>query len=194
MAYKDRSLAIPYAPLPPPIGGDIENYSRATWAEFEQIRTSLVDLDQPNCIAVTGTEPINVTAAISWQRLLNAGTTTDYENPGGTFDGTTGIYTCPQEGLYQVTVVANVAAFTTPANKEYYVGLRATLDPVVGPDRTRLAYDGGMDSVPKQAMLTTLVKAFKGDTIYADITAVHATKTGTVDCTSSLQIIRISAT
>jgi len=190
MTTSNRSLPVPYSPAPPPAGE--QGLSRAVWDELYSIQQALIELDKPTAMSVRTTETVNVTAAASWQRVLDGGTPS-FQRPGGVWDSATGTYTCPQEGYYQIICTAAVPAFPTPASKEFFAALRGTLTPSTGAPRTDFAYDGGFDNVPLTCRLVLFVQLLKGDQVFFDATIVHATKTGTVDTTFTLQVVRTSS-
>jgi len=190
MTTSNRSLPVPYSPAPPPAGE--QGLSRAVWDELYSIQQALIELDKPTAMSVRTRLDFGVTTAASWQRILVGGTPS-LERPGGVWDSTTGTYTCAQEGYYQFICTAGIWSFTTPATKEYFAGLRGTLTPSSGAPRIEYAFDGGIDSVPLTCLMVLFVQMRKGDQVFFDATIVHATKTGTVDTTFTLQVVRTSS-
>lgn len=186
-----KTTAIPYSPGSPP-GADTASLARATWDEFFKIQQSLVDLDRPASIAASDTEAATVSAGISYSRLFNESPVIDYQWPGGQLDGATGIWTCPQEGLYLIIPVVQVPAFPTPASKLYTANMRLTFQYANGSTREIVATVGGDDRVALRLQPVVMLPFVRGDKLFCDLDLTHETKTGTVDVVAILNITRQS--
>ena len=190
MASSDRSTALPYTPSNPPAQG-AKDLSRATWDELYRIAGSLSALQEPSALSASCSELVAVQAATAWDRLFNEGVTYSWQNPGGTLDITTGVWTCPQEGLYSITVTAEAAPFPSPAIKSYTISLRTTLQPFGGGAAvSNTSQSGGLDDVSLQVFSTYLIPLYRGDTLVVDVDLTHATKTGNIQVKGGLRIVR----
>ena len=58
-------------------------------------------------------------AATVWDRLFDTALIYDWQAPLGQHDVATGIWTCPQEGLYAIQPVVEVPAFPNPGSRIY---------------------------------------------------------------------------
>ena len=193
----NRGVALPYRPGNPSApDSNVEQRLRNVWDELTQIAIALAAVDQPvsTSLNVTGTVQVNTTPV--WSRLFNTGfTVTPWVNPNNSFDPATGIYTFPQEGVYTVQVECTVTEHTTPANKGYYAGIRATIIPADGsPPIEQITYNGGFDSVPLSVYFQLMRPAQKGTQIYFDVAAVHTQTVGPEQYTASAMYIRQSGT
>jgi hypothetical protein len=127
-----------------------------------------------------------------WDRLFNEGVTYQWENPTGTIDATTGIWTCPQEGLYTIDVILEAAPFPSPATKEYTASLQTTIHPADGsPDLVFVSQNGGIDTQALRVNASFLRPVYRGDQLWAAADLTHATKTGDVSCKAFLNILRV---
>lgn len=183
-----RSATIPYSPAPPPIGTD-----RAIWDEFYKLQEALINLDRPASLTGSSPEPVPVTASVSYDRLFDEADAISYEQPTGQFDTTTGIWTCPQEGLYLLLPLIQVPAFTTPASKLFTATLRTTFTYAAGGTKVVTSSAGGDDRVPLRLQPVFLEPLLKGDTVFFDLDLTHETKTGTVNVISVINIVRQSS-
>lgn len=192
MAANEKSTYIPYVPGSPPT--QTPDTVRATWDEFFRIASSLIDLDRPVSLSITESETLAVSTNPAFNRMFDGNITAEWEQPGGAFDRTTGIYTFPQEGLYNMYVRLNVPPFTTPATKSYKAEIRATIDYITAgqADTVWLLESGGLDDQYLTVQGQSLYPLRRGDKIYFDARAIHATKTGTIAITATLQIQRVS--
>ena len=189
-----KSTFIPYSPGSPP-GADTQSLSRATWDELFRIAQTLIDLDRPAAIEGSSSELVTVSAGTVWDRLFDEAGSIQYEHPSGQIDLTTGIWTCPQEGLYLILPVIEVPAFPSPASKLYRASLRTTLKYASGaPDKVITANVGGDDRVPLRLQPVFLWPLVRGDQVWFDLDLTHETKTGSVTVVSVINIVRQSAT
>jgi hypothetical protein len=189
-----KSTFIPYSPGSPP-GVDTASLSRATWDEFFRIAQTLIDMDRPASIAGSSPEPVTVGPTTQFDRLFDEADAIEYEHPAGQINQTTGIWTCPQEGLYLIMPVIEVPAFTTPASKLFTASLRWTIDYASGaPDKVATAQAGGDDRIPLRLQPVIMVPLSRGDRMWFDLDLTHETKTGTVTVVSVLNITRQSGT
>ena len=189
-----KSTFIPYSPGSPP-GADTQSLSRATWDEFFRIAQTLIDMDRPASIAGASPEPVIVGPTTQFDRLFDEADAIEYEHPTGQLDQATGIWTCPQEGLYLIMPVIEVPAFTTPASKLFTASLRWTIDYASGaPDKVATAKAGGDDRIPLRLQPVIMVPLSRGDRMWFDLDLTHETKTGTVTVVSVLNITRQSGT
>ena len=189
-----KSTFIPYTPGSPP-GVDTASLSRATWDELFRIAQALIDLDRPASIAGDSPESVIVGPTLQYDRLFNEADTIDYEYPSGQLDVTTGVWTCPQEGLYLILPVIQVPAFASPASKLFTANLRTTFHYASGsPDEVIVANAGGDDRVPLRLQPVFLKPLSRGDQVYFDLDLTHENKTGSVTVVSVLNIVRQSGT
>ena len=189
-----KSTFIPYSPGSPP-GADTQSLSRATWDEFFRIAQTLIDMDRPASLSGSSPEPVVVGPTLQYDRLFNEADAIDYEHPLGQFDKTTGIWTCPQEGLYLIMPVIQVPAFASPASKLFTANLRTTFHYASGaPDKVIVASAGGDDRVPLRIQPVFLLPFSRGDQIWFDLDLTHETKTGNVNAISVINITRQSGT
>lgn len=189
-----KSTFIPYTPAPPPSATD-PNTCRATWDEFFKLAQALIDLDSPAAIAGANPEPVVVGPTVQYDRLFDEADAIEYERPKGQLDQTTGIWTCPQEGLYLIMPVIEVPAFPTPASKLFTASLRWTIDYASGaPDRVATAKAGGDDRVPLRLQPVIMVPLSRGDRMWFDLDLTHETKTGSITVVSVINIVRQSGT
>lgn len=190
---RNRSLPFPYRPAPPPIDTSTrQEILRAIWSEFNRIASTLSDLDNPISLAVSNVDSITVGATATYQTMLNASPTVAWEAPGGTFDGTTGLWTCPSEGLYQVFISVVSDPFAAPATKSYSVNVRLTETPVTGAPVVRTFAGGGLDDQFVTATSSFLLPLQQGETLKLEAAGIHATKTGTNVVNARMTVQRIS--
>lgn len=191
MASSDRSTPIPYTPAPPPFGADGQQLSRATWGELYRIAERFESVDRPAAVAITGSKSIPVQAATVWTRLFTAPVAYEWQAPLGQFNDATGVWTCPQEGLYDLTIVIEVPAFPQAGNRIYTATLRTTLHYANGdPDKVVTSASGGPDEAPRRFSADFLRPLNKGDQLYFDLDLTEGTFTGNVTVFSVLNICR----
>ena len=182
-----RSIPVPYYPYPIPT--NLEDIPRYLYEELQRIQVAL--LAQPVAFAINDTEAFNVTTAVTWERLFDDGVVVPvWSVPGGEFDNTTGTWTCPQSGLYDISIHMEVSPFGA-GNKVYYAGLRLNVVQDGVPDTVE-STDGGDDSIPLGVTLTGLIALLYGDTLSVDATVVHDQFVGTSDINVGWQIMRMS--
>jgi hypothetical protein len=186
---------IPYTPSPSPITTNIGDLNRAVWDEFFRIQIALEDLDRPVALTAVCQEPVTVEATTNWDRLFNENVTYDWALPTGTLDSTTGVWTCPQEGLYQIIATLQAPPFPSPATKEYTASLRLTVNPISGdPDTVIVVQNGGIDTQSLRVQGNFQRPLSTGDQLWLDADLTHATKTGNVTCDGILNIVRLGGT
>lgn len=191
MASSDRSTPLPYSPANPP-APNAPDLSRATWDELYRIAEEFNNMANPTAMAITCSEDIAVQAATVWDRLFNENVMYDWQNPPGSLNAATGVWTCPQEGLYQVDVILEAPPFPSPATKEYTASLRTTRRPITGgPDISAISQNGGMDTQALRVNASFLRPLYKGDQLWVDADLTHATKTGNVTCFAVLNVLRV---
>jgi hypothetical protein len=192
LASSDRSTPQPYTPANPPFTEKLLDFSRATWDEFYRIAERLVSIDRPSAVAITEALTATIQPAEVWQRLFNTTPAYEWESPLGQFSSS--IWTCPQEGLYNITVIVEVAAFPNPGSRIYEATLRTTLHPANGdPDRVSLSKTGGPDEAHLRLIADFLRPLNKGDQLWLDLDLTEDTYTGTVPIFSILNICRQSS-
>jgi hypothetical protein len=191
LASSDRSSPLVYTPANPPApGGD--NLSRATWDEFYRLAILLQNLAAPSALSAACQEPVTVEATQNWDRLFNENVEYDWQNPQGTLDTVAGIWTCPEEGLYQVDVILEAPPFPSPATKEYTASIRTTYHPADGsPDMVAISQNSGIDTQSVRVNAAFLRPLYRGDQVWVDADLTHQTKTGTVTCLGVLNILRV---
>lgn len=192
---RNRSLPIPYRPNNPPGPGSTPDQTiMAIWTEFTRISASLADMDRPLSLAVNGTDLINVGATASYLVMLDASPTVTWQEPGGTFNPATGVWTCSSEGVFAVNVSVVSQPFPAPATKSYSVNVRLTVTPTVGAPVVYAFAGGGLDDQFVTAVGSFLLPLAQGDTLQVSAAGVHATKTGTNTVTTTLNLTRQSGT
>lgn len=180
-----RSLSVPYSPAPVPRNPD--DLPRYLEDEFQRIRQALIA--QPVAFTISEDYLIAIDTVENWQTVF-IGVEPFWDIPGGGWDSTTGLWTCPQSGLYQLSVTLEVQAFGG-GNKNYYAGLAIV---ITGEDPRRLeSIDGGDDDVPLGVSLMGQVFLWQGDTLRFEATVVHENGTGNVDATVAAQVLRVSS-
>lgn len=195
-----RSSPLPYTPAPPPdLGRELDPLSRATWDELYRIAQRLFEADRPYSLSVfvpqSAGETINVgTGSPAFSRLFDLGASIAWEEPPGTFDGSTGTWTCPTEGLWQILATITVLPFPAPGDREYTVELLATITPAGGgPVITRNIFNGAQDTQYVATTLPIMIPMFKGDTLVLDARAVLSLGVGgTAPVSCRLQLHRLS--
>lgn len=193
---RNRSLVIPYRPNPPPAPGTLADMlGRATWEELTRIAAALADADRAVSIEVSATDSVTVAAAASFTRMLDNSPTVEFSEPGGTFAPLTGIWTCPQEGLYLVTINSELAPMNAPAQKSYTAQVRRTWTHAAGGADSVVIYNGGgLDDQVVSVIGTRLLPMLQGDTLRYDVAAIHPTKVGTVSMNSVFYAVRQAGT
>lgn len=191
---RNRSLVIPYRPNPPPVpSSETPELVRATWEELTRIAASLSDIDRPVSVAVSGVDSVAVGATATYSRLFDSAPSVEFEKPGGAFNAVSGVWTCPQDGLYQVTVNAELSPLSAPAQKSYVGLIRRTLTHAAGGADSVVIYSGGgLDDQFLSVIGTRLLVLQQGDTLRYDGAATHPTKTGTVTFTSVFYATRLA--
>lgn len=192
MASSDRSTPQPYSPANPPYTEKLLEFSRSCWDEFYRIAERFTSIDRPAAMAITEALTATVQPTVVWQRLFNTAPVYDWEAPPGQLAA--GVWTCPQEGLYSVTVVIEVAAFPNAGNRIYEATLRTTMHPVNGdPNRVSLSKTGGPDEAALRLIADFLRPLNRGDQVWFDLDITEESFTGTVPIFSILNICRQSS-
>jgi hypothetical protein len=192
LASTDRSTPQPYAPANPPYTEKLLDFSRATWDEFYRIAERFISIDRPAAVALTESLTASVQPGEVWQRLFNTTPVSDWEAPPAQFSA--GVWTCPQEGLYNLTIIIEVAAFPNPGSRIYEATLRTTLHPINGdPDKVSLSKTGGPDEAALRLIADFLRPLNRGDEVWFDLDLTEDTYTGTVPIFSILNICRQSS-
>jgi hypothetical protein len=191
MANKYSSY-IPYVPGPPPA----EIGTRPVWDEFHKVSQSMVDLDRPVSLSLGSNEILDAaTTAGVWTRLFNGGEISQWEEPQGTFDHATGVYTVATEGLYQVFCGLNVPPFPSAQTKDYRAQIQFTIDFIKSGQLNFVAIkeDGGLDTHYLSVNGQILYPLYQGDKIWLDARLIRAAGAATgIACTATLQIVRMS--
>ena len=191
MPASSRSSALPYTPSAPPAGEDV---IRAVWDEFFLISQGLANQGNPVSLAIRASEPIAVGPTVVYDRLFDQGLSYDWQQPGGTVNPATGIWTCPEEGLYQISNTVKVPPFPTPADKAYTLHVRVTRDPITGgPEIIDTFEDVGTDTHILTLTGFLMIPLFQGDQLALDAGVTHETKTGTDIVEASLFILRVGS-
>lgn len=190
-----RSLPIEYRPGLPPAALNPDQVDLIRWVQQELYRVSESLIAQP--VALTATDgpitiPIGDLPAI-WSLLFPNVITPVWDVPGGSWNNpTTGLYTIPQFGLYQVGAEAEIAAFGA-GNKTYYGAIRMTVTYANGdPDLVLTQTDGGADDVALGINFNIALPFSQGDILTFEISAVHTQFAGTVDYNAIITILRES--
>ena len=189
----NRGVALPYRPGFPGDGtGSPEEQLRAVWDELGRIAVVTASIDQPVSTGLGTTATIPVGTTETWDRLFDGNFNGEpWIKPADSFDLQTGVYTIPEEGVYSCTAQLNVNAFDQPGIKDYYAGIRITIDRL-GVVEQFANYNGGLDTQPVSVTLLFTKDLYQGDTFYFEGTAVHENKTGTTPKTAVLQVFRLS--
>ena len=191
MATRKNSI-LPYTPGAAPVGSTDPSLSRASWDELFRIAQALLDLDRPVSMVVLGTDVLQVSATAPYERLIDETVTYPWQAPAGQFTAATGVWTCPQEGLYQISPRMDVPAFATPSTKSIVVSLRATVTTsTVG---TITWDDSGLDDTPTSVGGMGLVAMREGDVVWLDGYVQHPTKSGPITVQTRMQVLRVSGT
>lgn len=187
-----RSAVLPYTPANPPNEPAGSRIVRPTWDEFYKLKQALQDLDRAVAVAVVSTKSVPIQATTVWTRLFNTNILYDYLQPPDQFNETTGVWTVPQEGLYDVTATIEIPAFPNPGSRLYEATLRTTGHPADGsPDRVVFSKAGGPDEASLRFTATIMRPLSAGDQIYFDIDLTEEAFTGSVNVTSVLNIVRV---
>jgi len=190
LASSDRSTPLPYSPASPP-PAEAGEVSRAAWDEFYRLALILQNLQSPSALSAACAELVTAQATTVWDRLFNEGVTYSWENPKGTLDTATGIWTCPEEGLYSIEIILEASPFPSPATKEYTASLQTTIHPADGgPDLVFVSQNGGIDTQALRVNASFLRPLYRGDQLWAAADLTHATKTGDVQCKAFLNTLR----
>lgn len=193
MASTDKSTPVPYQPANPPYTERLQDFSRATWDEFYRIAERFFSMDKPAAMSVGEQRNATIQPTEVWQRLFATTPTYDWENPPGQLIAN-GVWICPQEGLYSVTVIVEVEAFPNPGSRIYEATLRTTYHPLSGsPDRVSLSKTGGPDEAALRLIADFLRPLNRGDEVWFDLDLTEATFTGTVPTYAILNICRQSS-
>ena len=180
-----NSINIPYSPGQVPTG--VDGLPRFLADEFRRIQEALVA--QPVALSVDETGDYTVGTVANWVRAF-VGATPGWDVPGGNFDSTTGIWTCPQSGLYSITSELEVSPYGL-GNKNYYAGIRIYRDSG-GVITYRETTDGGVDNVPLGVTLAGLIPLLQGDQLAIEMTIVHETFVGTAPYDIGWQVLAVS--
>jgi hypothetical protein len=191
LASTDRSTSVPYSPANPPYTDKAQDLSRATWDELYRIAERFSAIEQPAAIAVTGTEVCTIQPAEVWQRLFDGTKIYDWERPGAQLDQATGVWTCPQEGLYLFNIVIEIPPFPSPGSRLYEATLRTTGRPAAGgADRIVFSKTGSPDEATMRLVASFLRPLYRGDEIWWDLDLTEEAYTGSVTVLSILSICR----
>ena len=190
-----RSVTIPYrVGIRPRDSAPPAESIRAVYDELSKVAQALADYDRPVVATLSATDTLAVGAAPAFERIFDEGVDAEWIKPEDTFDPVTGIWTCPQEGLYQVYAKAVIEPLNAPANKSYVIELRGTIDRLNDwiPDGVATSYGSGLDDQYVTAITMILSPFARGDRLWFDARAIPPTKTGNELCTCTLQISRQS--
>jgi hypothetical protein len=193
MATNARGI-IPYTPGEPPASTTDPNLARATWEELYRIRQALADIDRPVSVVVLGDDVLAMNQAPTFERLLDETVTVPWEQPPGQFNFTTGVWTCPTEGLYLITPRMACPAVPTPQIKSLTVTLRLTVDYInpATPNLVLTVDDSGLDDSPTVVAGVFLLPLVQGDQLWVDGTLQHPQNVANVTVATRLQIVRQS--
>lgn len=190
MAYTDASSAAPYTPAPPPVGNDVPGLSRATWDELYRIAQRVASIERPTAVVLNSSKSFAVQAGTVWTRLFDINQNYDWQSPAGQISPA-GVWTCPQEGLYNVTIIVEVPAFPSPGSRLYEATLRSTGHPVGGgADRVVFSNTGGPDEAALRLFSNFLRPLNFGDQVWFDLDLTEESYTGNVTIMSILNICR----
>jgi hypothetical protein len=186
------STYIPYTPGAPPS----EITTRPVWDELYKVSQSMIDLDRPVSLSLQSVEPLNATITPgSFTRLFNGGEISEWEQPGGSFNHSTGIYTVATEGLYQIYIRLNTPPFPSSQVKEYESQIQWTVDFVdpLKPIKNGIVEAGGQDTATLTNQGMMLLPLVKGDVFYFDARLIRqAGAASNIQNTAMLQVIRMS--
>jgi len=194
----NRTLDLPYRPgMITANDSTVEQLAVALWDELTKIAISMAGIDQPMGASVYDSEvlPISKQPTIVWLRIFDGATDAVWARPQSALNTATGVYTIVQEGVYNVSARLNVPAFLTPAIKEYYAGIRTTINYADGsPSTVSAVYNGGQDIVPINVLSGFLLPLTAGDSFFFEAAIDHETQTGSITAQSALQVQRVSGT
>ena len=180
-----NSINIPYTPGQVPTG--VDGLPRFLADEFRRIQEALIA--QPVAMAVDETGDYAVGTVENWVRVF-VGATPSWDVPGGNFDSVTGIWTCPQSGLYSLDANLKVEPYGA-GNKNYFAGVRIEIDRG-GVITYKETTDGGVDNIPLGVQLAGLIPLLQGDKLAVEMTIVHETFVGTAPYDIGWQILAVS--
>ena len=186
-----KSLLLPYIAGSPP-RGSTEEVARATWDEFYKIEQALIGLDAPVALSLSATENVNATTGIVYETFYDEGITYQWEQPPGYFTLATGVWTCPGEGLYQLSNTFDVPAAPSASIKDYIIYVRNTLTPLIGAPVIRNSSAGGLDTFQLRFNALSLVPLLKGTTVKMEVAVYREAGAVTVSVTGNLGIYRVS--
>jgi hypothetical protein len=187
---------LPYTPGGAPNINTALDIVRAVWDELYRISQSFIDFDRPVSLSLGTNEPLNATTTPgTWTRLFNGGEQSQWEQPGGSFDHATGIYTVATEGLYNIYIRLSTPPFPSAQTKDYQSQMQITVD-YIKPgklDAVVIVEDGGLDThyLTNQGQL--LIPLYQGDKFYADARLIRqAGAASNIQNNATLQILRVS--
>lgn len=173
------------------IPNNLDDLPRAIEAELYRIQQSLIDLDRPlNAIVVTN-ETILADPSPIYERLFDVVPNIIIENPEGSFNTTTGVYTVPTEGLYNIHVSMVVDAAPSPQIFDYVGKLRVVFETSEGIFQQETT-ESGQDDQSLNVQGTFLYPLNKGDMVYFD-GAINRVQPETVNVYNYVQIFRVSS-
>lgn len=177
-----KQLPEKYFPTNPP--SEFEDWAR--WISEELFRIEAALYANPVVMTVSGSGQINIGTAPA-PITLGIGDTPNIDFPSGNYDPATGIWTCPQNGVYSLVCTATVQPFGS-GNKAYYL----LIDCLVAGVSVDTQTGSGVDDVPVAGTLFAPVNLFVGQGVKFDLSAVHEQFTGVSDYTFHISIVRIA--
>jgi hypothetical protein len=129
----------------------------------------------------------------TWSRLLDASPTESWANPEGVLSAA-GVWTCPQEGLYQGILAITMQAPAVTGSNSVRLEVRATITHGDGSSQVFTRVGGGSDAYPYSATSPFMLPCLRGDTVVFDARGIHS-KAGTdiqVAASLTVQLVRVS--
>lgn len=183
MARIGKVVQQPYNPTNPP--DEFQDWPR--WLMEELFRIAGALRSDPVVMAVDDTDTITI-GTLPTTVILGIGDASVIDIPSGAWDPVTGIWTCPLDGIYQVTAQVYIPAFGS-GNKTYFGSIEVN-ELAPNPKRIAVSFDGGADDVPLGITLAEPNLILAGTTIQATLTAEHEQFTGTVNYIAAFSYLR----
>ena len=154
------------------------------WIDHELFLIEQALRANPIVMAIDGSDTIAVASTITTE-TLGIGDTPTIDLPGGDYDVATGIWTCPQAGLYNLHASAVFEIFGT-GSKSYTAGLAIFKNAVSFLD---IESGGNQDSALSMIMSAPIL-LLQGDTLSAELSTIHSGATETAPYRYNCSYIR----
>lgn len=182
-----KKVPVDYHPSNPPL--QFADWHR--WISDELFRIAASLQQNPVTLAIEGTGIAPISGVIEYV-TIGVGDDALIDDPSGSWDPVTAVWTCPLSGMYSVNVQVTVDAFGS-GNKTYYGSVQVQqISPVV--DVRAEALDGGDDDVPLSISLGRPLILLTGDQFNFQFGAVHTQFSGDVTFSYAISIVRTANT